>query len=34
MFRNNLNALAWVLGIATSMPVLTSSNIYFGKKKR
>ncbi len=33
MFRNNLNGLAWVQPKAL-MPVLTSSNIYFGGKKK
>jgi hypothetical protein len=33
MFRNNLNGLAWVQPKAL-MRVLTSSNIYFGGKKK
>jgi hypothetical protein len=33
MIRNNLNGLAWVHP-KVLMPVLTSSNIYFGGKKK
>jgi hypothetical protein len=34
MFRNNLNGLAWVHHPKALMPVLTSSNIYFGGGKK